>query len=330
MRYRALDLNLLVVLDALLEHCSVSRAAEQLYVSQPAISAGLARLRQHFEDPLLELDGRRMRPTPLALEMQDKVRQAVRQAAEIARGNQAFDAARTRQSFKVMCSDLDAGFLLPLLYQRLIKLAPGARLEVLSIAQLGEGAVQDAFLRHGADLLIVPLDDHDPAYASQVLLDVPLATLVCQRPVEPSFLVDPDDGCEVIVSDLEAKGSEGWRTDHLLALPALLGASNLRVRLPEFVARHFCQRYPNLRMLNAAQHAPRCRQVLQWPRQRDQEPAHAWLREQLLACVAQLVQAPVGDGQSVFQLHPLPAQGVATQHGLDGGEPAQASLEARQ
>ena len=322
MRYRALDLNLLVVLDALLAHCSVSRAAEQLYVSQPAISAGLARLRQHFEDPLLELDGRRMRPTPLALEIKDKVHHAVRQAAEIARGNLAFDAARTRQSFRVMCSDLDAGFLIPLLYQRLVKLAPGARLEVLSISQLGEGAVQDAFQRYAADLLIVPSEERDPAYASQVLLDVPLATLVSQRPVEPSFVVDPADGCEVLASDLEAKGSEGWRSDHLLALPALLGASNLRVRLPDFIARRFCQRYPNLRMLNAAQQAPRCRQVLQWPRHREQEPAHAWLREQLLACAAQLVQAPVGEGQSVVQFHPLAAQGMAAQHGFDGREPA--------
>ncbi|HEN8736045.1 LysR family transcriptional regulator [Pseudomonas sp. A2] len=322
MRYRTLDLNLLVVLDALLEHCSVSRAAEQLFVSQPAISAGLARLRQHFGDPLLELDGRRMRPTPLALEMTDKIRHAVRQAGEIARGNLIFEAARTRQSFKVMCSDLDSGFLIPLLYQRLVEQAPEARLEVLSISQLGEGAVQDAFLRHGADVLIVPQDESDPAYASQVLLDVPLATLVSQRPVEPSFVVDPADGCEVIASDFEMKASDGWRTDHLLALPALLSVSNLRVRLPDFIARRFCQRYPNLRMLNAAVQATRWRQVMQWPRHRDQEPAHTWIREQLLDCAAQLVQAPVGTGQSVIQLHPLATEGVTAQHCLDGREPA--------
>ncbi|BDM21314.1 MULTISPECIES: LysR family transcriptional regulator [Pseudomonas] len=323
MRYRALDLNLLVVLDALLEHCSVSRAAEQLYVSQPAISAGLARLRQHFDDPLLELDGRRMRPTVLALEMRDQVRHAVQQAAEIARGNLTFDAARTRQAFKVMCSDIDAGFLIPRLYQRLVKVAPGARLEVLPNALLNEGAVQDAFLRHGVDLLIVPSDQCDPAYASHVLLDVPLATLVSQRPVEPSFVVDPADGCEVIASELEMKATEGWCTDHLLALPALLGSSNLRVRLPEFVARKFCQRHPNLRMLNATRHAPRCRQVLQWPSHRDQEPAHLWLRQQLIECAAHLVQAAaVGEGDSVRQLHPLASRSVAAQHGFNAGQPS--------
>lgn len=317
MRYRALDLNLLVVLDALLEHCSVSRAAEQLYVSQPAISAGLARLRLHFEDPLLELDGRRMRPTALALELRDKVRQAVHRGTEIARGNIAFDTACTRQSFKVMCSDLDAGFLIPLLYQRLMKLAPGARLEVLSISLLGDTAIQDAFLRHGVDVLILPFDERDEAHASHMLLDVPLATLVSQRPVEPSFTVDPSDGCEVIASDLDVKPTEGWRTDHLLALPALLGASNLRVRLPDFIARRFCQRYPNLRMLNASLEAPRWRQAIQWPRHRDQEPAQVWLREQLLECAAELVQAPIGEGQSVLQLHPLAPQGVAAQNCLD-------------
>lgn len=304
MRYRALDLNLLVVLDALLEHCSVSRAAERLYVSQPAISAGLARLRQHFEDPLLELDGRRMRPTALALGMKDQVRQAVQQAAMIARGGLAFEASRTRQVFKLMCSDLDTGFIVPLMYQRLLELAPGARLEVSSSAGLGLGTVQEALLRHGVDLVIVSQHELNPAYASQMLLDVPLATLVSQRPVDPSFEVDPDDGRELSAFELAGKGAEGWSTDHLLALPALLSASNLRVRLPDFIARRFCQRYAHLRMLNAAQQAPRCQQVMQWAWHRDAEPAHRWLREQLLACAQSLVQRPAGVGHSVLQLHP--------------------------
>ena len=48
-----LDLNLLVALDALLTERSVTRAAEQLHLSQPALSASLARLRTHFNDPIL-------------------------------------------------------------------------------------------------------------------------------------------------------------------------------------------------------------------------------------------------------------------------------------
>ncbi len=63
MRYRRLDLNLLVALDALLGECSVSRAAERLCLGQSATSSALARLREHFNDPLLVQVGRRLEPT---------------------------------------------------------------------------------------------------------------------------------------------------------------------------------------------------------------------------------------------------------------------------
>ncbi|MDN8907652.1 LysR family transcriptional regulator, partial [Staphylococcus aureus] len=62
-----LDLNLLVALDALLTERSVTRAAERLHLSQPALSASLARLRNHFNDPILARRGNAYELTPLAL-----------------------------------------------------------------------------------------------------------------------------------------------------------------------------------------------------------------------------------------------------------------------
>ena len=57
MHFKGLDLNLLVILDALLEEQSVTKAAEKVYVSQPAVSAALAKLRRHTGDELLERGG---------------------------------------------------------------------------------------------------------------------------------------------------------------------------------------------------------------------------------------------------------------------------------
>ena len=66
MRFHGLDLNLLVALDALLTHQNVTRAAEQLNLSQSALSGALARLREHFDDELVVPIGRRMEaPSPL-------------------------------------------------------------------------------------------------------------------------------------------------------------------------------------------------------------------------------------------------------------------------
>src|SRR3954468_3306773 len=83
MRYRRLDLNLLVALDALLSECSVSRAAERLCLGQSATSSALGRLREHFNDPLLVQVGRRLEPTALGLALAPKVQQALALTREI-------------------------------------------------------------------------------------------------------------------------------------------------------------------------------------------------------------------------------------------------------
>jgi DNA-binding transcriptional LysR family regulator len=66
MRFKGLDLNLIVTLDILLEERSVSAAARRLHLSQPATSAALARLREFFDDEILVLLGKSMYPTPFA------------------------------------------------------------------------------------------------------------------------------------------------------------------------------------------------------------------------------------------------------------------------
>lgn len=76
------DLNLLVALDALLTERSVTRAAERLSLSQPAVSGTLARLRSLFEDELLVRDGRAMRPTPFAESLEAPLREALARVEE--------------------------------------------------------------------------------------------------------------------------------------------------------------------------------------------------------------------------------------------------------
>ena len=71
MNLASLDLNLLVSLDALLQQRSVTRAAAQMGLSQPALSASLARLRRHFGDELLTRVGNEYRLTPLAVQLVD-------------------------------------------------------------------------------------------------------------------------------------------------------------------------------------------------------------------------------------------------------------------
>ncbi|WP_043308602.1 LysR family transcriptional regulator [Pseudomonas sp. ML96] len=130
MNISTFDLNLLRVLDALLRERNVSRAAEHLALSQPAVSNALGRLRDLLDDPLLVRVGRAMQPTPRALELEAPIRAALRQIEESLSEGSRFDPARSRQRFTIALTDYAEMLLMPRLLARLAELAPGIRIDV--------------------------------------------------------------------------------------------------------------------------------------------------------------------------------------------------------
>ncbi|WP_246533157.1 LysR family transcriptional regulator [Pseudomonas lalucatii] len=127
---RRVDLNLLIVFETLMHERSVTRAAEKLFLGQPAISAALSRLRGLFDDPLFVRTGRSMEPTARAQEIfallvpaLDSISTAVSRAAD-------FDPATSTAVFRIGLSD-DVEFgLLPPLIKRLRAEAPGVVLVI--------------------------------------------------------------------------------------------------------------------------------------------------------------------------------------------------------
>jgi DNA-binding transcriptional LysR family regulator len=128
---RNFDLNLLRVFAALEKERSVSRAAEALGLTQPAISNALQRLRQQCGDPLFVRGGRAMEPTPLALAMKDPIDQALKLMATGLTLATAFDAASSEHVFTVAMSDVGEKVLLPPLTVHLLANAPRIRVEAL-------------------------------------------------------------------------------------------------------------------------------------------------------------------------------------------------------
>ncbi len=126
----AVDLNLVVALHALLEERSVTAAARRVGLSQPATSHALARLREHFGDPLLIRAGRAMTPTPRALALLEQARPVVRQLeALMAAAPPAPEDLELR--VRVVTDDYLGCTLLPALVARLEREAPGVTLDVL-------------------------------------------------------------------------------------------------------------------------------------------------------------------------------------------------------
>ncbi|AMG46730.1 LysR family transcriptional regulator [Achromobacter ruhlandii] len=133
---RAIDLNLLVVLDALLHERHLTRAAARLPMSQPAMSHALARLRLLLGDPLFHRTRGGLRPTPHALALEAPLREVLAQVRRLLAGA-VFEPAASRRVFRLAMSDYGASVALPPLMRCLRRDAPGIDLEISYASRSG-------------------------------------------------------------------------------------------------------------------------------------------------------------------------------------------------
>lgn len=135
MRFKGLDLNLLVAFDALMVDRSVSRAAQRVNLSQPAMSNALSRLRAYFGDDLLIAHNKRMYPTPFAETLIPQVQAALATMESVVATSRHFDPGTSSRTFRVMTSDYIATAVLFPMITRLASAAPGVRVELLLPSQ---------------------------------------------------------------------------------------------------------------------------------------------------------------------------------------------------
>ncbi|MDB6061726.1 MAG: LysR family transcriptional regulator [Verrucomicrobiaceae bacterium] len=131
MNLARIDLNLLVYLDVLLREGSVTRAAEHLNITQPAMSNGLKRLRDLFDDPLLIRTSEGMRPTARGLELQPLLREVLSKVEAVVQPTD-FEPLHSDQLFRIMASDYAESTLLPRLLDIIRTSAPGIALDILT------------------------------------------------------------------------------------------------------------------------------------------------------------------------------------------------------
>ncbi|MGA1835889.1 LysR family transcriptional regulator [Herbiconiux sp. 11R-BC] len=149
-----LDLNLLVSLDALLTERSVTRAAERLRLSQPALSASLARLRSHFDDPLLARQGNSYELTPLAARLTELTTIALEASRRVFESQTTWSASGSTREFTVFGSDYGFATIAKTASDIAARTAPGVRFRFVLHNPV---IVEDAALRlRAADGLIIP------------------------------------------------------------------------------------------------------------------------------------------------------------------------------
>ncbi|TDG15061.1 LysR family transcriptional regulator [Seongchinamella unica] len=132
MNVNRVDLNLLVYLDALLRERNVTQAANQLNLSQPAMSNGLRRLRELFDDPLLVRTSDGMTPTERALELEPVVREVLTTIDRAVQPRTQFEPDKAQRVFRIMASDYAEATLFPAVMAKLRSLAPGITLDIMT------------------------------------------------------------------------------------------------------------------------------------------------------------------------------------------------------
>ncbi len=160
-----IDLNLLVYLDVLLRERNVTRSASLLGITQPAMSNGLRRLRETFNDPLLVRTSDGMVPTERAQALQPMLRQILASVEQIVNPSTDFDAKSSDRVFRVMTSDYGEATLLPRLLKRLNKEAPNVVLDVLTPSDMSFIEVEQGLV----DLVINRFDEMPQSFHQRTL-----------------------------------------------------------------------------------------------------------------------------------------------------------------
>lgn len=291
---RQIDLNLLLVFDALMQERNLTRAADKLHMSQSTMSNALSRLRRQLDEPLFTRTARGMRPSARALALHEPVRQALRLLQSGLGPQEEFDPCAERV-FNLAMNDYAQALLLPLLHRRLASLAPRLGLHVQADdaeqlqARLASGELDlaiDYLYFDGAELGYQPLLEErlvvigrlgHPAFAAGLGLDD------YQRARHVSILPRAGRGSplEIVLGSARVQRQVALHVPHYLTIPPIVAQSELLGTVPQRLAEHFAPLH-GLCIAPLPFDMPAVQVSLIWHRLQELEPGLVWLRRQLL------------------------------------------------
>jgi len=297
MQLNRFDLNLLIALDALLHEKNVTRAAERVFVSQPAMSAALQKLREYFDDPLLVRVGRDLELTPRGLSLVEPVREALLRI-QVTLGTQpTFDPATVRRTFTVIVTDEATPELVPGVLKRVTRDAPGVQCHIEQVSQTSLTRLEygDADLCLCLNLLqlfgarawpdtlramelrpvrwVCAVARDHPTLGDELTLEQYLALgHVFARPSGLTGTVE-----ELVRRMLKLDIDVRATAQSLLELPFMLPGTELAATLPERVASLVAPAVA-LKTFALPFDTLDTHEVLLWHKRNEPDPGHGWLR----------------------------------------------------
>lgn len=300
----ALDLNLLRYLAVLVQEGSVSRAAERMNVTQPAVSAALKRLRAAFGDPLMVRSGQVMTPTPRALELAERIAPMLADVREMVRQRTAFEPTCTRRTFTLMGSDYVQFFVLPRLCEQIERRSPQVQIDH---RPANPSKVQPWLESGQVDLGIGYLASPAPSLRSRLLFDDAQVCLV--RRDHPAlgreFPLETYAALSHVAISPGGAGLYGARIDALLrslgirrrvaltlpsflAMPYVVARTDYIATVPGRFASYFAQLLP-LCIVKPPFQLPSFEISMFWHERVHADLPNVWLRSQVVAATREFV-----------------------------------------
>jgi DNA-binding transcriptional LysR family regulator len=293
---RRLDLNLLVVFDAVMREKSVTRAAERVFLTQSAVSSALGRLRQQLGDELFVRGPGRLRPTPRALELEEPLRALLAELEQVL-SPPRFDPRTERRSYTIATNDYFTAVVAPPLARRLTREAP---LIDLRVVPTGGRALEQLDLRE-ADLVCTSWSQPPARFAIETVVeddyvcvvrtDHPFARrapTLAQFARAKHLLVSPRGDPHGFVDErLAEKGLTrriALSVNHFAAAPQIVAETDFVLTIPRLIAERFAPRRTTVIVpCPVAAPAALTRMSMIWHERLAQHPAHAWLRSVIVA-----------------------------------------------
>lgn len=298
MRLNELDLNLLVVFEAILRCGSVTDAADAVGLTQPSMSNALQRLREHFGDPLFVRVKGAMRPTPLAESLAAPVQSALAQLRAALEGTRGFVPAQSTRCFRICMTDIAQRLLLAPLIGHFAVHAPGV---VVETVDMYPGATQAALASGEIDLAVGYFASFGSDFHSQRFFQETYVAMV--RRGHPAIL----DGAFPAESYLQAKHivyvpsaashhtlegvldreflrlgrkrNVGLRVAHSLGTPNVVESTDLVLTVPSRLGSVLAESF-DVEVFPLPLTVPAIDIKQYWHARYHHDPAIAWLREQ--------------------------------------------------
>lgn len=292
MDIRSLDLNLLLVFDTMFQHQNVTKAGEALRLSQPAMSAAIARLRIVFDDPLFVRTGSGMEPTSKAQALSAHVRHVVSTIQTEILLPKFFDPLTSQRTFSLVTPDIAEVNFLPRLLSALAEKAPQINLKTLAMprqaaAQALESGSAEMAMGYFPDLHKAGFYQQKLISNSHVCLIRKNHPVVGEKMTLAQFtqalhaVVKPDGREHVFERFLQGKAIQRRvvvELSHFMSLLPIIETSNLISTVPKDLADFFVQ-HGDVRYVDTPMKSPIIDVHLIWHQRIQKDPAHVWLRK---------------------------------------------------